>query len=124
MYIVNKDGTENEIVKAYDEYSEEYGYSILCDCCEEIIAFLPECVFLDLADEGQFEVVCDEVEDEDKCDCEVCQYEKIHSDIVDELKHLKEDMIAYRECGDYDDYEKIVNAYVRLYHIAFEDSEL
>jgi len=70
------------------------------------------------------EMVLSDIEDDDECDCEVCQYEQIHSDIVDELKHLKEDMIAYRQCGDYEEYEKIVNAYVRLYHLAFEDSEL
>lgn len=74
MYIVNKDGTQNEIVKAYDEVSQEYGYLILCDCCDEPVGFLPECIFLDLMEDGQFKVFVDDEDDSDEmCDCPYCQ---------------------------------------------------
>lgn len=76
MHIINKDGTENEVVKAYDELTEEYGYCILCDCCDEPVAFLPECIFLDMMNDGEFEVFVDEVEEDisdDECDCPYCQ---------------------------------------------------
>lgn len=142
MYIVNKDGTQNEVVKAYDEYSEEYGYAVLCDCCDEPMAFIPECVFLDLMNDGQFEVYCDDEDDmdedecqcdycqgietdfeDDECDCDTCREfdidEEIMNDVKDSLLDIKSAMNELMEDGCYDEVAKLADVYVKLFNLIY-----
>jgi hypothetical protein len=117
MYIVNKDGTQNNIIQAYDEYSEEYGYAIECQC-GDIVAFIPECVFLDLMNDGQFEVFVDDedIEDDvdfDECDCPYCTGVRdgieIGLDMAVEVIENLDDECGCDTCRGFDIDEEIMN---------------
>jgi hypothetical protein len=127
--------------------NEENGYIMTCKETG-LKEFITEQEFCDMVDSGKLQVAGFEDEDEsdelcdcpfcqgvrtgvemvlsdmeDECDCPECRAERIDEDIFDELQHLKEDMVAYRECGDYEEYNRIVDAYVKLIALVTDEEE-
>lgn len=66
-------GVKQEVIPAYDEISQEYGYAILCTDCGNV-DFMPECMFLDFVDGCKIDLIMDSVDDdEEMCQCPYCQ---------------------------------------------------
>ena len=73
-----ENGVRQDVVKAYDEKSQEYGYAIICSECESV-EFMPECMFLDFIEEFEIDLFVDDEDldaiedDDDLCQCEYCK---------------------------------------------------
>lgn len=94
-------GVRQEVIPAYDEISQEYGYAILCTDCGNV-DFMPECIFLDFVDECEIDLIMENDEDEeDLCQCDYCRGFRAGVDIAMKATKMHEECENCDcECGE------------------------